>query len=57
MLLSALHAAGELELFLVLNGHEAEQDMRHTEIAETPRERGDYVQKIIGLTLAGIFYI
>lgn len=46
------HAAGKLELLLVLDSHEAKQDMRHTEIAESPRERGDYVQKIIGLALA-----
>ena len=46
-------AAAENQLLLVLDGHEAEQDVGHTEVAETPRHGGDDVQQAVGRGPAG----
>ena len=46
-------AAAEHQLLLVLDGHEAEQDVGHTEVAETPRHGGDDVQQAVGRGPAG----
>ena len=42
------NAAAEDQLLLLLNGHETEQDVGHSEIAEAPRHRGDDVQQTVG---------
>ena len=40
-------AAAQDQLFLVLNGHEAEQDVGHSEVAQTPRHGGHDVQQAV----------
>ena len=45
--------AGGLDLVLVLDRHEAQNDMRHTEVAETPCQRRNDRQKVIGVRAAG----
>ena len=47
------NAAAEHQLLLVLDGHEAEQDMGHSKVAEAPRHRGDDVQQAVGRRPAG----
>ena len=47
-------AAGELDVFGVLDAHEAHQNMRHAEVAETPREARNQGDKPDGLAGGGV---
>ena len=49
--------AGQLQLFLVLDRHKAQQDVRHTEVAQSPRQGGDDMQQVIRIALTGGFRI
>ena len=42
------NAAAEHQLLLVLNGHEAQQDVRHTKVAKAPCHSGNDVQQAVG---------
>ena len=44
----ACNAAAEHQLLFVLNGHEAQQDVGHAEVAQTPCQRGYDVQQTVG---------
>jgi len=46
-------AAGEGELFLILDGHEAQQDMGHAEVTETPCKGGDHGQSTVAHNTTG----
>ena len=50
------NAAAEYQLLFILNGHEAEQDVGHSEVAQAPRHGGDDVHQAVrgGRTLGGV---
>lgn len=50
------NAAAEYQLLFILNGHEAEQDVGHSEVAQAPRHGGDDVQQAVrgGRALGGV---
>lgn len=47
------HTTGQGKLFLILDGHEAQEDMGHAAVAQTPSHNGDDGQQAVGLRCAG----
>ena len=47
------HPPGELQLFLILDGHKAQQDMGHSEVAQPPGQQGADGQQAVGVGAAG----